>query len=181
MTRLLPILFFLFKTIYVVSQPLSIVLSKYEVPCELGKASASISGSNNYSLTWSNGSHNNYIDELSPGDYSINIQYDLNKDTVVYFTMREIICEPIAESHFTPNGDDYNDTWDIARIEKFPDFELFVYNRWGQQVHHQTKNYEPWDGRSLNLPLPDAAYYYVIYFSKGDKSKFIKGNVNIIR
>jgi len=181
MIRLFYFLLFVFNTIYAISQPLSIILSKYEVPCELGKASVSVSGSNNYHLSWSTGSHVNYIDELTSGDYFITIQYDFNKDTTIYFTIKEITCEPIAENHFTPNGDDYNDTWDISRIEKFPDFELFVYNRWGQQVHHQTKHYEPWDGRNLNLPLPDAAYYYVLYFSKADKHHFIKGNVNIIR
>jgi gliding motility-associated-like protein len=181
MTRFICILFLYFKIIYINAQPLSIELTKYEAPCELGKASVTIFGSNNYFITWSIGSHAHYINELNAGDYSVNVQYELNKDTIMYFTIKEMDCEPIAENHFTPNNDDYNDTWDIARIEKFPDFELFVYNRWGQQVHHQTKNYIPWDGRSLNLPLPDAAYYYVIYLSKEDKSKFIKGNVNIIR
>ena len=92
-----------------------------------------------------------------------------------------MVCEPIPETHFTPNGDDYNDTWNITKINLFPDFELFVYNRWGQLVHHQKNEYIPWDGKTLIIPVPDATYYYILYLSKNDRNKFIKGPVSIIR
>jgi hypothetical protein len=29
--------------------------------------------------------------------------------------------------------------------------------------------------------LPDATYYYILYFSQTDKNKFIKGAVSILR
>jgi hypothetical protein len=41
--------------------------------------------------------------------------------------------------------------------------------------------YIPWDGSSLNIPLPDATYYYVLFFSKSDKKNFIKGDISIIK
>lgn len=34
----------------------------------------------------------------------------------------------------TPNGDGKNDVWIIENIEQFPDNNVQIYNRWGQQV-----------------------------------------------
>ena len=163
------------------SQNFSVTLSKVERECGLAQASISVISSTNYTVSWSNGSIVNSINELEPGEYSVNITNSQNNDTTIYFTIEKLICEPIAQNHFTPNGDGFNDTWNIQRLENFPDFDLYVYNRWGQQVHHQMNQYIPWDGSSLNIPLPDATYYYVLFFSKSDKKNFIKGDISIIR
>jgi gliding motility-associated-like protein len=177
---ILIILFAELTTVF--SQNLSVNLTKTERVCELGEASVTIvTGAQPVHVLWSNGSIANKIEGLEEGDYSVKITDDQNSDTTIYFTIEKLICEPVAENHFTPNSDGYNDTWSISRLENFPEFDLFVYNRWGQQVHHQMNIYFPWDGKSLALPLPDATYYYILYFSKTDKNKFIKGDVSIIR
>lgn len=169
-----------FSTAY--SQNLSISFSKIERECALGEASVSIiSAALPVQVLWSNGSIMNSIDQLEKGEYSVKVTDNLGHDTTLIFVIGKPICEPIATNNFTPNYDGYNDTWSIQRLENFPDFDLFVYNRWGQQVHHQMNQYIPWDGKSLTLPLPDATYYYILYFSKSDKNKFIKGDVSIIR
>ncbi len=164
------------------AQNLSVTFSKTERACVLGEASVTIiTAPPPVHYLWSNGAITSSIDQLEPGDYSVKVRDDQNKDTTIFFNIESLVCEPTPESHFTPNADDFNDTWDISRIEFFPEFDLFVYNRWGQQVHHQTSSYITWDGRSLGLPLPDATYYYILYFSQSDKNKFIKGSITIIR
>ncbi len=164
------------------AQTISVTLTKSEIVCELAKASVTIvSGTLPVNILWSNGSAMSSIDQLEPGDYSVKVTDGTNKDTTIYFNIQELVCEPIAQNHFTPNADGFNDTWNIQRLEKFPDFDLYVYNRWGQQVHHQKNQYTPWDGTSLNIPLPDATYYYILFLSKSDKKKFIKGDISIIR
>jgi hypothetical protein len=35
---------------------------------------------------------------------------------------------------FSPNGDGMNDQWEIRNIERFPEAEVFVYNRWGELI-----------------------------------------------
>lgn len=156
--------------------------TKTETECELAKASITvINGASPVQFLWSNGAITNEVDNLDEGDYSVYVKDDQNNDTTIYFSIETLVCEPSPETHFTPNFDGYNDTWNISRIENFPDFELFVYNRWGQLVHYQTTQYIPWDGRSLTLPLPDATYYYILYLEKSNDKKFIKGGVSIIR
>lgn len=164
------------------SQNLLVNFNKTEKACELASASITvISGANPVHFEWSSGSISNSVDQLEPGDYSVKVTADNNKDTTIYFSIETVICEPSPDNHFTPNDDGFNDKWSIGRIENFPDFELFVYNRWGQLVHSQAKVYFPWDGRSLGLPLPDATYYYILYFEKSNKKNFIKGGISIIR
>jgi gliding motility-associated-like protein len=163
------------------AQNFSVTLTKVERECELAQANVSVTSSASYSVNWSNGSIASSINELEPGAYTVIVTNSQNKDTTISFTVVNILCEPIPENHFTPNGDDFNDTWEIGRIEKFPDFELFVYNRWGQLVHRQENEFKSWDGKSLGLLLPDATYYYVVFLSKSDKKNFIKGAVSIIK
>jgi gliding motility-associated-like protein len=84
----------------------------------------------------------------------------------------------------TPNGDGVNDTWEIIGIEKFPNCDVRIYNRWGQEVFRATsysKNKE-WNGTSKSgNELPSSAYYYVIDLRSDDFPDPIKGNVSIIR
>lgn len=171
-----------FSFSFVKAQELDVTLIKTDKECVLGKAEVIInSGTSPFQVVWSNGSILNTIENLEEGQYSVTIADGNSKDTTIRFVIGYTICEPIPSNNFTPNGDLYNDTWSIVRIEYFPEFELYVYNRWGQQVHHQSSNYEPWDGTSLGLPLPDGTYYYVLFFSKSNKNKFIKGDVSILR
>jgi len=164
------------------SQELTFNFSKKETPCELGEASVSIiTGAQPITFLWSNGAISNTTSDLVAGDYNVKITDNLGKDTTIYFTIEDITCEPIPENHFTPNGDEFNDTWNISRIQYFPNFELFVYNRWGQLIHSQSNIFVPWDGRSLTLPLPDATYYYILYLDKSNKTNVIKGDVSIVR
>jgi gliding motility-associated-like protein len=155
---------------------------KTERECVLGEASVTIvNGVAPIQILWSNGSILSSVDQLQEGIYSVQVSDANNHDTIINFTIGPVYCAPIAQNNFTPNGDAFNDTWSISRLEYFPNFELFVYNRWGQLVHHQANDYIPWDGRSLTLPIPDASYYYILYLDKSDKKKFIKGDVSIVR
>ena len=164
------------------AQDLFVNFSKTERACVLGKASVTATTiSQPVHYLWSTGAVTDAIEELEPGDYSVTVTADNGKDTTIFFNIETLLCEPTPASHFTPNGDEYNDKWSIGGIGYFPDFDLFVYNRWGQQVHHQSSVYIPWDGKSLSLPLPDATYYYILYLSQSDKKKFIKGSITIIR
>lgn len=174
------VLLVLFKSLY--SQPLLVVLTKSDKECAPGTANISInSGHEPFEILWSNNQSGKTIDNLQHGNYSVKIVDSNFKDTTIFFTIDELECLPVAENHFTPNGDLYNDTWDVGNLSNYPNFDLYVYNRWGQMVHHQQNTFISWDGKSLGVPLPDATYYYIIYLSKSDKHKIVKGSVSILR
>jgi gliding motility-associated-like protein len=79
---------------------------------------------------------------------------------------------------FTPNGDGLNDTWNIPTLNAFSDYEIRVFNRWGQLVY-LSKNKSGWDGRLNGKDQPTGVYPYVI--SIKDTDVILKGWVVIVR
>jgi len=171
-----------FSFSFVKAQELNVSLVKTDKECDLGKAEITInSGASPFQILWSNGSIMNNVESLEEGPYAVTITDNNSNDTTINFVIGYTICEPIPSINFTPNGDLYNDKWSIIRLDYFPEFDLYVYNRWGQEVHHQSGIYTPWDGTNLGSPLPDGTYYYVLFLSKSNKNKFIKGDISILR
>jgi gliding motility-associated-like protein len=78
---------------------------------------------------------------------------------------------------FTPNGDGVNDLFEIKNIEKYPESELQIFNRWGEVIYRYVGYKNDWDGRGI----PDGTYYYLLsYTFKGERKEY-KGTVSVIR
>ncbi len=73
----------------------------------------------------------------------------------------------------SPNGDGNNDIWYIEGIENYPDNEVIIYNRWGDEIirfHTYDNEFNYWDGMNRSGErVPDGTYYYLIKFN-GKKS-----------
>ena len=87
----------------------------------------------------------------------------ISTDSVKIHVFKKIII-PNA---FSPNSDGINDYWNIKAINSYNDYEVSVFNRYGQIVY-ATRNYsKPWDGSFNGKPLPIGTYYYVINLKQG--------------
>ncbi|WP_198342276.1 Ig-like domain-containing protein [Pedobacter psychrophilus] len=86
----------------------------------------------------------------------------------------------------SPNGDgNGNETFIIYNISKYPNNEVIIFNRWGNEVY-RTKGYDN-KGNSFrgvanvgiltnsNKELVDGVYYYIIYTDENNKRKLNKG------
>ena len=67
---------------------------------------------------------------------------------------------------FTPNGDLQNDDFGgIGVFEGIKEYDLLIYNRWGELVYRTDDPYQSWNGRKYNdqaNPVsPDGAYAYI--------------------
>lgn len=80
---------------------------------------------------------------------------------------------------FTPNGDGWNDTWQIEGIEAYPDATVTIFNRYGQEVYFSKGYSTRWDGNYKGAPLPAGTYYYII--RTGQELQELKGFVTILR
>ena len=97
-------------------------------------------------------------------------------------------CEQLAtQIVITPNGDNLNEYMKISEIERFPDNQVVIFNRWGNKVW-EIDGYENlnigkrFEGKAnvrSNGQLPDGTYYYVI--NKRNGSPLKKGFVVIKR
>ncbi len=81
---------------------------------------------------------------------------------------------------FTPNGDGYNDVWEIDLLPIFDNCVLEVYNTAGQLVYRTIGYSKPWDGTRNGSPLPAGTYYYAIDL-KVQNSNRLSGYITIIR
>lgn len=92
--------------------------------------------------------------------------------------------EVIAPNIFSPNGDGYNDCFEI-RIPKLPgtckNFEILFFNRWGQQLFtiEQEGNISCWDGNNVSnkVPVSPGVYFYKV--SVLDREVY--GSVQVLR
>lgn len=82
---------------------------------------------------------------------------------------------------FSPNNDGVNDEFVIPGLERFPEAELVVVNRWGGIVYQAKPYQNNWNGQSLNhKPLSEGTYYYLLYLDLAN-GKMITGNIALIR
>jgi gliding motility-associated-like protein len=155
-------------------------------------ASLSIEGTSSESvksIVWSSGEINTkQVSGLSAGNYSVKIQIEnvidsvlITKDTTLSFFIEKEMCPVSIDKYFSPNDDGYHDFMGVSNTYYYPNFELTIFNKWGQQVHSQKKEYTPWNGKWNGIDLPDGTYYYVFFYDSSQKTKLLKGDVTIIR
>ena len=100
----------------------------------------------------------------------------INSDTVEV-TIRGSIFVP---NTFTPNGDLKNDVFEIIG-ENIKSFELWIYNRWGEEIYHTTDINNFWDGKYLGNKCKIDSYIWVIeYFDFDNTFNSIKGHINLL-
>ena len=95
-------------------------------------------------------------------------------------------CEPrvYVPDAFSPNGDGNNDRLQIFG-DHLTDFEMRIFNRWGEVVFYTNDISERWDGTYRGNSYPPMLYAYLVSF----KSKFFpergplsqRGSVLIVR
>ncbi len=87
---------------------------------------------------------------------------------------------------FTPDNDDYNEYFKPIFTSGFDpfDYELLIFNRWGEIVFESHDSEIGWDGTySGSYRVQDGTYTWEITFktTNNDKRQTIHGHVNIIR
>jgi gliding motility-associated-like protein/uncharacterized repeat protein (TIGR01451 family) len=124
---------------------------------------------------------NTIVNDLSDnGDDSDNNTVDDPTTTYITFTPEYLEIFNLV----TPNGDGFNDFFEIRGIENFEETYVRIYNRWGVLVF-ETENYENNAGSDrvftgfskgritigANNKLPLGTYFYVINFGKDNPGK----------
>jgi gliding motility-associated-like protein len=99
----------------------------------------------------------------------------ISRDTIFIHS----VTMPKPSNTFTPNGDGYNDVWDIKYLDQYPTGILEIYTTTGQLILRSIGYPQPWDGKKNGNPLPAGTYYYVIDTRNG-KPK-MAGYITIIR
>lgn len=82
---------------------------------------------------------------------------------------------------FTPNRDGLNDFF-LAFGTEIKEFEMLIFNRWGEQIFRSTSLQEGWDGTHRNQKCPIGVYAWrIIYTENSGKEGVLIGHVNLLR
>lgn len=185
-------------TVSVLLQPTPIfVASDYELDVFLSTSVYFTNQSENAtSYEWDFGDGNGSTDvnpsheypAQTTGEYQVGlIAYnDLGCSDTVYQWIR--VAEGLlfyVPNSFTPDGDEVNPMFLASFIGDFDEFnfELSVYDRWGQSVFTTKDVYYGWDGTFNGEYVPDGTYTWVIDYKRkyNDERQTIHGHVNVLR
>lgn len=82
---------------------------------------------------------------------------------------------------FTPNGDNYNDLWGAWGSE-IKDFNILVFNRWGEQIFKGDFLDARWDGTYNGVQSPIDTYVWrVDLVERAGRKRTVYGHVNLVR
>ena len=89
-----------------------------------------------------------------------------------------------APNTFTPDNDEHNQTWSIV-IEGIDEmnFNLEIYNRWGEMVWKSRDIKAEWDGSYGGGIVPEGTYIWKASYKEknNDGKKMYTGYINVIR
>lgn len=85
---------------------------------------------------------------------------------------------------FTPNGDGKNDLFKAVGTG-IEEFEMYIYDRWGNEIFKSNDINKPWDGKVLNgsgqLVQIDTYVWLIRFKDNTLQSHFYTGHVNMLR
>ncbi|MDD5996422.1 MAG: T9SS type B sorting domain-containing protein [Bacteroidales bacterium] len=80
--------------------------------------------------------------------------------------------------YFNPNNsEDY--TWDIAGIDKYTNYRIFIYDRFGRKLMSYENEFDGWNGVYNGKTMPSTDYWYSIEVDEADIS--MHGHFTLIR
>lgn len=79
---------------------------------------------------------------------------------------------------FTPNGDGYNDLWEIIGISNFPGTRIYIFDRYGKLLKDLDPLTGGWDGTFGGEKMPNSDYWFTLEMEDG---RIIKGNFSLRR
>ena len=106
----------------------------------------------------------NVFENLLPGEYTV---YVNDKNGCGLVTKSFYILD--YPKFFTPNGDGYNDTWQIKNLEKrdLENSNIYIFDRYGKLLKQINPLGDGWNGTFNGELLPSSDYWFVLEMTNG--------------
>lgn len=124
-----------------------------------------------------------------PGEYEVCMvafNYNECSDTICYTVIIDDVLFTYVPNSFTPDGDGLNEGFMMStNIDVITDFEMKIFDRWGQLIYETKDPYKPWLGSYQNSGevLKSEVYAYrITYEIKGtDTRRELLGHVTLLK
>ncbi len=112
-------------------------------------------------------------------EYEIKLKYTTSNECIDSTTLKVDISQAkvIIPNVFTPNGDGFNDLFEITELEYYMSNEIMIFNRYGKKVYSRNDYQSDWDGGNLK----DGVYFYVLQAVGYFGTDTFKGSISIMR
>ena len=84
-------------------------------------------------------------------------------------------------NYFTPNGDGYNDTWNIQGLTKDFEAKIFIFDRYGKLLKQIDAYGNGWDGKFNGQEVPSTDYWFKIEYKEGGVPREFKSHFSLKR
>jgi gliding motility-associated-like protein len=82
---------------------------------------------------------------------------------------------------FTPNGDSFNDTWNIVGFEDQLNTRIYIFDRYGKLLKDISPSGSGWDGNYTGNPMPASDYWFTVEYSEQGVIKEFKSHFSLKR
>jgi gliding motility-associated-like protein len=123
-------------------------------------ATASGTGIYEFSLDQGPWQDNGTFIGVSPGEHTINVR-DVNGCGVTSYVLFVIDYPP----YFTPNGDGYNDTWNVSALSGQLASKIYIFDRYGKLIKQISPAGEGWDGTYNGQRMPTTDYWFLLEYN----------------
>ena len=79
---------------------------------------------------------------------------------------------------FTPNGDGYNDTWNIPGLGAQANAKIYIFDRYGKLLKQLNPLDEGWNGTFNGIPLPSSDYWFTIEYQEPSTDELKRFSAN---
>jgi gliding motility-associated-like protein len=135
-------------------------------------------------IRWQDGSTGSTYKVTGPGIYTVTVSNECGSVTdQIAVSYQPCEPKPHFPTGFTPNGDGHNDIFKPVVRGPMYDYDLRIYNRWGELIFLSKDQKTGWDGRYKGALVENGTYVWMLSYKKmlGGAVNIVKGEVTAIR
>jgi len=118
----------------------------------------------------------NVFENLKPGPHTITVG-DENGCT----NLTQSIFVIGYPKFFTPNGDGYNDKWNVVGLDGQPASVIYIFDRYGKLLKQIFPSSEGWDGFYIGEEMPATDYWFTVEYTEQSQTKLFKSHFSLLR
>src|SRR5690606_36132420 len=146
---------------------------------DLHTIEVSTQGEGEYEYQLDNGSFQDspIFNNVTPGNHTVTIRAKNGCGSVTIPV--GVIDYPLF---FTPNGDGYNDTWNIiGMVHLDPEAKIYIFDRFGRLLTQISPAGPGWDGTYNGNKMPSSDYWFRVEYIERDVRKEMRGHFSLKR
>jgi gliding motility-associated-like protein len=179
----------LFTTITILPLPTITAAKENDINCAIGSANLTATGASQYNWapTFTLNDATSATPIASPANtttYTVTGTDSAgcsNTASVTVFADYTVKVGYAVPNAFTPNGDELNKCFRVKYFGLIQEFQLMIYNRWGENVFFTTNPNDCWDGTYKGSPCRPGNFVYYLKAKTVCGNVVRKGNVLLIR